>query len=219
MEKYFPGNKIVVTGNPVRNLTLSDELRKEAMTYFNLDSDKPVVFAVGGSLGARTINEALLKGIETINNSGIQLIWQTGKIYYKTVKEEADRKAGKNIHVYDFISRMDLAYNVADLMISRAGAISISEICLTGKAAILVPSPNVAEDHQTKNAQALVKEEAAVMITDVEAPQALVNRAIEIIKDKKLLEKLSVNSRNMAKPSATAQIVDEVYKLLGKDIS
>jgi UDP-N-acetylglucosamine--N-acetylmuramyl-(pentapeptide) pyrophosphoryl-undecaprenol N-acetylglucosamine transferase len=218
LDKYFPGEKIVVTGNPVRNLVISDELKREALNYFNLEEDKPVVLAVGGSLGARTINESLLKGIESINNSGFQLIWQTGKIYYKAVKEETDKKAGKNIHIYDFISRMDLAYNIADLMISRAGAISISEICLTGKAAILVPSSNVAEDHQTKNAQALVREDAAVMITDAEAPRMLVDRMIEIIQDKKLLKKLSANSHNMAKPSATSQIVDEVFKLIRKDI-
>lgn len=216
MEKYFPPEKLVVTGNPVRNLVLSDALKKEALQYFNLEPDKPVVLAIGGSLGARTINESLLGGIESVNKAGIQLIWQTGKIYYKAVKEEADRKAGKNIHVYDFISRMDLAYNIADLLISRAGAISISEICLTGKASILVPSPNVAEDHQTKNAQALVREDAAIMITDVEAPKKLVEKTLEVISDNSLLTKLSANSLKLAKPTATEMIVDEVYKLIRK---
>jgi len=218
MDKFFPKDKIVITGNPVRNLIISDVLKREAITFFNLDTDKPVVLAIGGSLGARTINESLIKNIEIINNSRIQLIWQTGKIYHKAVKYHTDKIAGKNIHVYDFISRMDLAYNVADLMISRAGAISISEICLTGKASILVPSPNVAEDHQTKNAQALVKEGAAIMVTDAEAPNILVEKMLNIINDKNLREELSANSSKMAKPSATSQIVDEVYKLIEKTL-
>jgi UDP-N-acetylglucosamine--N-acetylmuramyl-(pentapeptide) pyrophosphoryl-undecaprenol N-acetylglucosamine transferase len=214
MEKYFPADKIVVTGNPVRNIVMTDALREEAYSYFNLEKKKLVVLVVGGSLGARTINESLLGQLEILGKSEIQVIWQTGKYYYNSVKEKVTGAAQKNIHVYDFISRMDLAYNIADLMISRAGAISISEICLTGQAAILVPSPNVAEDHQTKNALALVKEQAAVMVKDGEARKLLVDKMLELIKNSEFIKELSGNSKKMAKPMATLEIVEEVFKIL-----
>jgi UDP-N-acetylglucosamine--N-acetylmuramyl-(pentapeptide) pyrophosphoryl-undecaprenol N-acetylglucosamine transferase len=214
MEKYFPADKIVVTGNPVRNIVMTDALREEAYSYFNLEKKKLVVLVVGGSLGARTINESLLGQLEILGKSEIQVIWQTGKYYYNSVKEKVTGAAQKNIHVYDFISRMDLAYNIANLMISRAGAISISEICLTGQAAILVPSPNVAEDHQTKNALALVKEQAAVMVKDGEARKLLVDKMLELIKNSEFIKELSGNSKKMAKPMATLEIVEEVFKIL-----
>jgi UDP-N-acetylglucosamine--N-acetylmuramyl-(pentapeptide) pyrophosphoryl-undecaprenol N-acetylglucosamine transferase len=217
MEKYFPAEKIVVTGNPVRNIQISEKLKEEAYQYFNLEKDKPIVLVVGGSLGARTINESLLEKIMQLSNSDVQIIWQTGKYYFDSVKDKVGERAGKYIHVHDFITRMDLAYNVADLMISRAGAISISEICLTGKAAILVPSPNVAEDHQTKNALALVKERAAVMIKDQEAKKLLVDKMMELIKDTELRKELSANSKKMAKPNATKEIVEEALKIIRKE--
>jgi UDP-N-acetylglucosamine--N-acetylmuramyl-(pentapeptide) pyrophosphoryl-undecaprenol N-acetylglucosamine transferase len=214
MEKYFPASKIVVTGNPVRNIQMSDALRDEAYTYFNLERNLPIVLIVGGSLGAKTINESVLDHIEELRKSEIQIIWQTGKFYYASVKEKVAERAGKNIHVHDFISRMDLAYNIADLMVSRAGAISISEICLTAQAAILVPSPNVAEDHQTKNALALVNEHAAIMVKDQDARNILVDKMMGIIKDTELRKKLSFNSKKMAKPRATIEIVEEALKIL-----
>jgi UDP-N-acetylglucosamine--N-acetylmuramyl-(pentapeptide) pyrophosphoryl-undecaprenol N-acetylglucosamine transferase len=217
MEKYFPTDKIVITGNPVRNIQMSDALRNEAYTYFDLERSLPVVLILGGSLGAKTINESLLEKIEQLNNSEIQIVWQTGKHYYDSVKEKVAGRAKKNIHVYDFISRMDLAYNIADLMISRAGAISISEICLTGQAVILIPSPNVAEDHQTKNALALVKEHAAVMVKDQEARKILVDKMMELIKNTELRKELSFNSKKMAKPKATSEIVEEALKILRKE--
>jgi UDP-N-acetylglucosamine--N-acetylmuramyl-(pentapeptide) pyrophosphoryl-undecaprenol N-acetylglucosamine transferase len=216
MEKYFPADKIVITGNPVRNIEMSLELRDKGFEYFNLEKNIPVVLIMGGSLGAKTINESILDKIEQLNNSKIQIIWQTGKYYYDSVKEEVAEKTEKNIHIHDFISRMDLAYNVADIMISRAGAISISEICLTGQTAILVPSPNVAEDHQTKNALALVKENAAILVKDQEASKILVDRMIEVIQNTDLRKELSHNSKKMAKPDATSEIVKEAFKIIRK---
>jgi UDP-N-acetylglucosamine--N-acetylmuramyl-(pentapeptide) pyrophosphoryl-undecaprenol N-acetylglucosamine transferase len=214
MERYFPKNKIVITGNPVRNLLLSEKLRHDGIKYFGLNDDMPVLLVVGGSLGAGTINEAMLEGSDKLVKSNVQVIWQTGKYYYGSIKEKMQQLEHSNIHVYDFISRMELAYNVADLLVSRAGAISISEICLMGKASILVPSPNVAEDHQTRNAMALVEENAAVMIKDTEAKQKLVSEALQLITDEKACNDLSKNSLRLAKPEATSRIVDEVYKLI-----
>lgn len=214
MDKYFPENKIVNTGNPVRNIQISGTLRMQGLEYFSLKEKIPVVLVIGGSLGARTINEAIVKNLDLINNSNFQVIWQTGKKYFEEIKGGKNLPAYSNLHVYDFISRMDLAYNVADLVISRAGAISISELCLTGKPSILVPSPNVAEDHQTKNAMALVKEGAAIMITDKNAEKELMSKVLELMHNDKLRAELSLNIKALAKPDSTARIVDEVYKLI-----
>lgn len=214
MERYFPAEKIVFTGNPVRNIQLSDELKVEGVKHFNLTNKNPVILVVGGSLGARTINRAILNQIERLIGANVQVIWQTGKIYYSGIIERVKNKDLSNIKIFDFISRMDLAYNVADVMISRAGAISISEICLTGIAAVLVPSPNVAEDHQTKNAMALVNQKAALMIKDAEAEEKLVPKVLEIIGDRRLIEELAKNSLKLAKPDSTQQIVDEVFKII-----
>ncbi|MBN1596746.1 MAG: undecaprenyldiphospho-muramoylpentapeptide beta-N-acetylglucosaminyltransferase [Bacteroidales bacterium] len=213
MEKYFPADKIVLTGNPVRNIEINEKLKNEAYEYFGLHKDIPVIVVVGGSLGARTFNESLIEKKELLQSGNLQVIWQTGKYYYEKVKNEMHDAITGNIHIYDFISRMDLVYNIADLMISRAGAISISEICLTGRAAILVPSPNVAEDHQTRNALALTGENAAIMITDKEAREKLIPTALEIINNKELLMSLSSNSKKLAKPNATKDIVNEILKL------
>jgi UDP-N-acetylglucosamine--N-acetylmuramyl-(pentapeptide) pyrophosphoryl-undecaprenol N-acetylglucosamine transferase len=214
MEKYFPKEKIVITGNPVRSFRISNMLRQEGFDYFALERNKPVLLVIGGSLGARTINESMLDKITVLSNSNIQIIWQTGKYYFDEIKEKTSYLKGSNIHVHDFISRMDMAYNVADLLISRAGAISLSEICLMGRPAILVPSPNVAEDHQTKNAMALVKEEAAIMVRDKDAKKELIVRVMELMNDEDLRKKLAKNCKKMAKPESTARIVDEVYKLI-----
>jgi UDP-N-acetylglucosamine--N-acetylmuramyl-(pentapeptide) pyrophosphoryl-undecaprenol N-acetylglucosamine transferase len=217
MERYFPADKIVFTGNPVRNIRISDELRDDGIKHFKLDDNKPVILVVGGSLGARTINQSMLKNIDKLIDSNVQVIWQTGKIYHSALLEQLKNKNLSNIKIHDFIFRMDLAYNVADVMISRAGAISISEICLTGRVAILVPSPNVAEDHQTKNAMALVNEKAAILVRDSEAEDKMILKALEIIEDKTLVKELAGNCFRLARPDSTARIVDEVYKLLEKE--
>lgn len=216
MEKYFPAEKIVLTGNPVRNLVIKDSLREEAYTHFGLKPGLPVLLVVGGSLGARTINRALLAGYSKLVDAKCQVIWQTGKYYAGEIRQALQGRESENIRVMDFISRMDLAYNAADLMISRAGAISISEICLTGRASILVPSPNVAEDHQTQNAMALVGEDAAVMVKDADAETLLIDEALSILEDNNRRTSLSANSKKLAKPDATVRIVDEVYKILNK---
>jgi UDP-N-acetylglucosamine--N-acetylmuramyl-(pentapeptide) pyrophosphoryl-undecaprenol N-acetylglucosamine transferase len=216
MEKYFPAEKIVLTGNPVRNIQLSAGLRKEGLIHFGLNDQFPIVLVVGGSLGARTINRSLQRHIDDLIAANIQVIWQTGKIYYTAILEQLKNKKSPNIKIFDFITRMDLAYNVADIMISRAGAISISEICLTGKAAILVPSPNVAEDHQTKNALALVNEQAAILVKDEEAEVKLIPKLLEVIEDKALVKNLARNSLKLAIPDSTSRIVDEVFKILKK---
>lgn len=214
MDRFFPGEKIVLTGNPVRKIEISSALKKEAYAHFGLKEDLPVLLVVGGSLGARTLNDAMLKNYDALVATKVQVVWPTGKYYYKEMTEKIKGREKANIKVIDFVSRMDLAYNVSDLMISRSGAISISEICLTGKASILVPSPNVAEDHQTKNAMALVEENAALMVKDAEAEDKMISMALELIYDKSKLEDLSKNSLKMARPDATARIVDEVYKIL-----
>jgi UDP-N-acetylglucosamine--N-acetylmuramyl-(pentapeptide) pyrophosphoryl-undecaprenol N-acetylglucosamine transferase len=214
MERYFPADKIVFTGNPVRDIKISGVLRNKALKHFSVKGEVPVILVVGGSLGARTINRAVLKNIDKLIDSGVQVIWQTGKIYHSEILSQVQNKDLSNIRIYDFISRMDLAYNASDIMISRAGAISISEICLTGKASILVPSPNVAEDHQTKNAMALVNENAALLIKDGEAEEKLIPKVLVVIENKQLLKELAENSLRLAKPDSTARIVDELYKIL-----
>lgn len=217
MEKFFPANKIMLTGNPVRqDLSVSADLRAEAQNYFKLQTNKKTILVIGGSLGARTINESLLAGLESLENSGMQVVWQTGKSYYKKIAEAVSESQLQHIFVHEFISRMDLAYAAADLVISRAGASSVSEICNLGKAAILVPSPNVAEDHQTKNAMALVKREAAEFVKDLDANSELIPKAIQLVKDEAKLGRLRVNSLSMAYPKAAEVIAQEVLKLIQK---
>jgi UDP-N-acetylglucosamine--N-acetylmuramyl-(pentapeptide) pyrophosphoryl-undecaprenol N-acetylglucosamine transferase len=214
MEQFFPEKKLVLTGNPVRqDLAYSDEKKQEAYSHFNLDPAKKTLLVFGGSLGARTINESLLHTLDKIKKSGIQVIWQTGRNYYRMVMDSVDSDSQSSIHITEFISRMDLAYSVADLVVARAGASSISELCLLGKATILVPSPNVAEDHQTKNAQALVKKNAAILIADSEAVGKLIPEAIKTIEDDVVLKELSKNIRQMALPDAANKIVDEIERI------
>ncbi|MDR2804056.1 MAG: undecaprenyldiphospho-muramoylpentapeptide beta-N-acetylglucosaminyltransferase [Dysgonamonadaceae bacterium] len=216
MERFFPKDKIVLTGNPVRQqLAVSTEHKKEASDYFGLNPDKKTILVVGGSLGARTINESLLTHLKEIEESGVQFIWQTGKYYYPSISD-ALQPAPRNLRVTEFISRMDWAYSVADLVISRAGAGSISEFCLLGKAVILVPSPNVAEDHQTKNAQALVQKNAAILIPDSEAVEKLVPEALKTVQDDAKLKALSDRILKLALPDAANKIVDEIEKIIRK---
>jgi UDP-N-acetylglucosamine--N-acetylmuramyl-(pentapeptide) pyrophosphoryl-undecaprenol N-acetylglucosamine transferase len=217
MERFFPAEKIINTGNPVRTITISDKLREEAKKHFGITNNNPVLLVMGGSLGARTINSALLKNIDKLAGEPVEVIWQTGKYYYENIQKELKGKDLLNIHVMDFISRMDLAYNISNLVVSRAGALSLSELCLVGKPSLLVPSPNVAEDHQTKNAMALVDAEAAIMVKDIDASGMLVEKALELLNRKEQLKILGENAIKLAKPEATAHIVDEVMKLLKPD--
>lgn len=218
MDKFFPKDKIVLTGNPVRAELLANNFTKElAVESFGLSSAKRTVLVVGGSLGARTLNESMLAHLDLIGRQrDVQFIWQTGKAYKEQVAEALTQKPD-NLYVSEFISNMAKAYKAADLVISRAGAGSISELQLLGKPAILVPSPNVAEDHQTKNALALVGNKAAIMVKDSEARVSLVPRAIAVVNDAKQLTALSQNIVKMALPHATSSIVDEILRLAGAE--
>jgi len=215
MERFFPADKIMLTGNPVRQQLLETTLsHDEEVQSFGLDPKKKTVLLVGGSLGARTINESVISHLDLVRKSDVQFIWQTGK-YYSTHIQEQLQQAGKpdNLIVTDFISDMGAAYKAADLVISRAGAGSISEFCLLGKAVILVPSPNVAEDHQTKNAMALVKKDAALYVKDAEAPDLLLATAVDTVHDDARLQSLSQNILKMALPDSAEIIAKEVIQL------
>lgn len=216
MERFFPKSKIVMTGNPCRQELLSATItRQEAYKEFNLDPDKKTILLIGGSLGSRMMNKSILSGIDELAKSDVQLLWQCGKLYSFEMNMDLSGKGSpENIHIHEFISRMDLAYKAADLVISRAGASSISELSLLGKPVILVPSPNVSEDHQTKNAMALVNKNAAILIRDDEAIEKLVPVALDLIQDKEKLEELSANILKMAQPDSANRIVDEVVKLI-----
>ncbi len=214
MEKFFPEEKIVLTGNPVRlEVTRIEGKRSEAFEFYGLDASKPAILVIGGSLGARTLNESLAGGIEKLQQQGIQVLWQCGKLYYDELTNRLKGKDLKGIHLTQFISRMDLAYALADVIVSRAGAISVSELCLVRKPAILVPSPNVAEDHQTHNAMALVSRQAAILVKDIDAKSTLIDEAIKLINDKELQSKLSQNIAQLGKPNATKDIVGEILKI------
>jgi UDP-N-acetylglucosamine--N-acetylmuramyl-(pentapeptide) pyrophosphoryl-undecaprenol N-acetylglucosamine transferase len=215
MEAFFPAEKLVLTGNPVRSDILdSNSKREEALTHFGIQDGKKTILVIGGSLGARTINQSIAAGLEQIVQAGYQLIWQTGKAFYPQALELEQKYSGKGIKAFDFIKRMDLAYAAADVVISRAGALSISELCLVGKPAVLVPSPNVAEDHQTKNAMALVQQHAAILVRDQEAGQKLVSTALQLTQDEQEQSRLSQNILKMGKPNAAADIVNELIKLI-----
>ena len=213
MERFFPADKIVLTGNPVRQNLLAEINRNEAYEYFGLNPNKPTLMVMGGSLGARTINQAMIAGLERLKSSGIQVIWQTGKIYYQDALKAYEPYRCDEIKVTDFLSRMDYAYAVADLVVSRAGASSISELSLLGKPSILVPSPNVAEDHQTHNARALSDKGAAILVRDVEAVDMLVNTALETIASTEKLQSLSANVLKLAYPNSAEKIVNEIKKM------
>ncbi|MDP4277306.1 MAG: undecaprenyldiphospho-muramoylpentapeptide beta-N-acetylglucosaminyltransferase [Bacteroidota bacterium] len=216
MERFFPKEKILLTGNPVRQDLLSGEnLREKAISTFGLDPDKRTLLIVGGSLGARTINESIVGALDAIEAAeNLQVIWQTGKYYYQSLMDQLKGRVLKNIQIKPFVQEMNLAYAVADLVISRAGASSISEFCLLKKAVILVPSPNVAEDHQTKNALALVKEDAAVMVADNEARSTLMSTALALINQPERLKTLSENVFKLAQFDSASRIADEILKLI-----
>lgn len=217
MEAFFPKDKIVLTGNPCRQDLDSNISMKEALAYFNLDPMKKTILIIGGSLGARTINKSVLQNLDFLRDSNVQVIWQAGERYQYDISLSLNSKGDIGfLHLHDFISRMDLAYKAADLVISRAGASSISELSLLGKAVVLVPSPNVAEDHQTKNAQALVDHQAAVMVKDADAPDRLMETAVKIVKDDMLLEYFSANIKKLGLPDSANRIVDEIEKIIKK---
>lgn len=217
MEKFFPADKIIMTGNPVRQNVLDSTISKEeARKQFGLDPEKKTILLVGGSLGARTINESILQHLDLVKESGVQFIWQTGKYYNAAIMEQLKGKELPMLKVTDFISDMGAAYKAADLVISRAGASSISEFCLIGKAVILVPSPNVAEDHQTKNAMALVNKDAAIYVKDADAPEVLLKKAVETVKDEAKLASLCENIKKLGLKNSADVIADEVIKLATK---
>jgi len=217
MERYFPAEKIVMTGNPIRKNLLEVIVNKtEAYDFFHLDAEKPVVLIVGGSLGARTLNESVLADLELIRKSDVQVIWQTGSYYFKEMLERLGNNIPENLQPMEFVSRMDLAYAVADVVISRAGAGTISELCLLGKPSVLVPSPNVAEDHQTKNAMALVENQAALLIKDADSKEHLLKETYSLLQDKKRLKELSENIKKLARPNAAKDIVDVIMKVVEK---
>ena len=218
MERFFPDEKIVLTGNPVRrNLLECGATPEQARQAMGMDPNKKTVLIIGGSLGARTVNNAIIDGLDKIGNAhDVQVIWQTGKIYDQQCREALEASGVKNVSQMAFISNMDMAYRAADLVVSRAGASSISELQLLGKAAILVPSPNVAEDHQTKNALALSTRDAAIMVTDAEAGQQLVDTMLATVDDADKITALGNNVLQMALRDAAERIVDEVEKIIEK---
>ena len=216
MERFFPKDKILLTGNPVRQDLLEGEnLKQKGQEYYKLDPNKKTLLIVGGSLGARTINESVMGHLDELEAAeDIQVIWQTGKYYYKQIQERLKGRVLHHVQVLEFVTQMNYAYAVADLVISRAGASSISELCLLQKAVILLPSPNVAEDHQTKNALALVEKGAAVMIPDTDARVELIKKALSLIHQPESLENLSKNIYKLAQQNSAGRIADEIFKLI-----
>lgn len=217
MERFFPQDKIVLTGNPVRrNLLECGATPEQARQAMGVDPNRKTILIIGGSLGARTINNAIISGLQQIGEASynVQVLWQTGKIYDRQCREALEASGVKNVSQMAFISNMDMAYRAADLVVSRAGASSISELQLLGKPAILVPSPNVAEDHQTKNAMALSTRDAAIMVTDADASALLVDTMLKTVTDDALLTSLGDNVSKMALRDAAERIVDEVESII-----
>ena len=217
MEKFFPKEKIVQTGNPIRqdiNRTLPT--KEEALAFFNLEASKQTILVIGGSLGARTINQSIETNLQQIKSANYQLIWQTGKLYFEGVMNRIAGQSLDGIVVRAFLKEMDMAYAAADVIVSRAGALSISELCVVGKPIILVPSPNVSEDHQTKNALALVNKAAAIMVKDVESVEKLVPVVLHLLEDKQKMEELAVGIKALAKTTATQNIVAEILAIAKK---
>lgn len=212
LERFFPKNKMILTGNPVRqDLIDIDSKREEALQYFNLDPNKQILLVLGGSLGARRVNQLIAKEILTFAAHNIQVIWQCGKLYFDEYKRVEENE---NIQIHSFIDRMDLVYAAADIVISRAGASSVSELCIVGKPVIFIPSPNVAEDHQTKNAQAIVDKKGALLLKESELDSQFSVVFESLVKDPEKQKQLGKNIKQLALPEATKQIVDEIVKLI-----
>ncbi len=215
MERFFPKDKIIYTGNPVRKDLLNvEKKREEGLIHFNFRGNRKILLVLGGSLGSRTLNRSIQAGIEKLIENKIQVIWQTGKDYFPVAKEIVAKYNSEDIQVFDFINRMDLVYAIADVIISRAGASTVSELCLVKKPSILVPSPNVAEDHQTKNAMALVNNNAAMMIEDKEAVDKLVDETLILMSDSFRMNVYHENISKMAVPDSAKRIVDEIMKII-----
>ena len=215
MERFFPAEKLIMTGNPVRQALLNTKIsREDAVKSFGLNPEKKTILLLGGSLGARTINVSVLLHLDLVKSTDVQFIWQTGSYYSAAIAEELKGENIPNLKVTDFITDMATAYKAADLVISRAGASSISEFCLIGKPVILVPSPNVAEDHQTKNALALSSKNAAIHVKDADAPANLLELAVHTVNDDKRLKELSENVLKLALPDSAEIIAKEVIKLV-----
>lgn len=221
MEKFFPKEKIVLSGNPIRSCIVpaTPEMKAAAIKHFGLDSGKKTVLVVGGSLGCGTLNRCVTDWIEKGCPQGedVQLLWQCGKYYEPQMKAFLEAHPKENIHCSAFIDRMELAYSAADIVLSRSGASSISEICVAGKACIFVPSPNVAEDHQTHNAMALVNRDAALMVKDADAPAQLFGKAMELLRQPELIARLEANASRMGIGDAALRIVDEAYKVIDNE--
>ncbi|RBN50427.1 undecaprenyldiphospho-muramoylpentapeptide beta-N-acetylglucosaminyltransferase [Flavobacterium psychrolimnae] len=212
LERFFPKHKMILTGNPVRqDLIDIDSKREEALQYFNLDPTKKTLLVLGGSLGARRVNQLIAKEILTFAAHNIQVIWQCGKLYFDEYKRVEENE---NIQIHSFIDRMDLVYAAADIVISRAGASSVSELCIVGKPVIFIPSPNVAEDHQTKNAQAIVDKKGALLLKESELDSQFSVVFESLVKDPEKQKQLGKNIKQLALPEATKQIVDEIVKLI-----
>lgn len=215
MEKFFPAGKIRITGNPVRKDILDLSGKKEkALEHFGLTVDRKTIMVLGGSLGARTLNQAVLADMEKLEKSGYQVLWQSGKFYFKDMLSKLEESGLKHIHLREFIREMDLAYAAADVIVSRAGALSVSELSLVGKPVIFIPSPNVAEDHQTKNAMAYVNHHAALLLRDSEAVGQLKLKVDEVMQDAEMAAALGNNMKKLAKPDAALAIVSELEKLV-----
>jgi UDP-N-acetylglucosamine--N-acetylmuramyl-(pentapeptide) pyrophosphoryl-undecaprenol N-acetylglucosamine transferase len=214
MNQFFDSNKLVLTGNPVRkDIENLDAKLLEAKTYFKVSNNEKVILVLGGSLGAKSINEGILNSIHTIKDQPIKLLWQVGKRYFESIENQLNQINIPNVKALAFIKRMDLAYSIADLVVSRAGALSISELTLAGKPSILVPSPNVSEDHQTKNAMSLVNKSAAIFVEDKDT-DSLLRTAMDLLKDENQLITISKNAKKMGKPNASDDIVNEIFKLI-----
>lgn len=215
MERFFPASKIVFTGNPVRkDIVRQDTQRKKAMQHFELSENKKTILLIGGSLGARSLNESILSGLHQLLKADVQLIWQTGQFYFDEMERRSASFDMSNVRMMPFLKEMDLAYAAADVVISRAGALSISELCLVKKPVVFVPSPNVAEDHQTKNALALVEDDAALMIKDVNANEELIPAVLNLLQDLEKQKTLSENIGKLAKPEAAHDIALEIKRMI-----
>lgn len=214
MERYFPASKIMVTGNPVRNEMVDIKgKREEALAFFGLESSKRVILVVGGSQGALAINKAILQGLASLRDSGVQLVWQCGTRFLPEALEAINSAGYSNARAFDFIKRMDYAYAASDLVVSRAGASTVSELCVVGKPAIMVPLPTAAEDHQTHNCMSLVKKGAAILVRNSDAPSLLISEAVKAINDQDLLKSLGENMLKLAITDAAERIANEVYAI------
>jgi len=214
LERFFPANKIVITGNPTRkNMVATEGKEAEGYDFYGFDSSKRTILIIGGSLGARTLNESVVNDLEKLHEADVNVLWQCGKLYNEKLTKELENIELGHVKMVKFIQRMDLAYAISDVVISRAGAISVSELCLVKKPTILVPSPNVAEDHQTKNAMALVNKQAALIVKDSDAVELLMERALELVSDEKQCGNLASNIEKLGKPNATIDIANEIEKI------